>query len=219
MNAYTRTLTGLLTGTFLAFALSANPSQAQDVRYLSPDASSCDIFRGLSRSIPANCATPAEKFQLRTVRGLGRTRGLVLYDEAQPVHVANSSTENEVVTPADDGKRELAVAFRAEFEFDSDELTPEAIAVADRIARVLKHDLMRNKVIEIEGHADATGAEAYNMTLSVRRAAAVKEYLVSRHQIDASRLKVIGKGEADPFDVSDPEAGVNRRVEFKNITG
>lgn len=78
---------------------------------------------------------------------------------------------------------------------------------------------MADKVIEIQGHADARGEEFYNLTLSEKRAAAVAEYLVLEHDIDPARLKFVGKGEAEPYDPEHPEAGINRRVEFKNITG
>jgi outer membrane protein OmpA-like peptidoglycan-associated protein len=210
MNTFTKTLSALIAGTVIA--LAATPSQAQNAHYLAQDASHCEIFRGLSRDLPAECGSVAAKPQHQTLRSFGRTRGLVVFGESQPVRVAEAS-------PVETTSEDLSIAFRAEFEFDSAELTPEAMQIIDRVAAVLKHDLMRDKVIEIDGHADAKGDELYNMSLSERRAHAVTQYLVTQHQIDPSRLKFVGKGESEPYDPSNPDSAVNRRVEFKNITG
>jgi len=66
----------------------------------------------------------------------------------------------------------------------------------------------------VEGHTDAVGSDTYNLTLSQRRAAAVKEYLVSVHGIDAARLKDVGYGLFRPIEGTDPLAAENRRVQF-----
>lgn len=226
MNTYAKSFAGLLSATVLVLAMAATPSQAQNARYLSHNASSCEIFRGLSRSVPIECATEAEKARVQTLRSFGPTRGLVVFGENRPATnasvtkvKASSSKVAVVETQSARESGDLSIAFRAEFEFDSFALTPEAKQVIDRVAQVLKHDVMRDKVIEIQGHADATGTAAYNMSLSEKRAQAVEQYLVSQHQIDASRLRFVGKGETEPFDAAHPEASINRRVEFRNITG
>jgi len=211
MTAYTKSFSGVLTGMVIALSTFATPSHAQDAQYLSQDASHCEIFRGLSRDLPAECRLQRQKSGFRSLRGFGRTRGLVVYDDAKPARVADAS--------ATDPDRDLSIAFRAEFGFDSAVLTPEAKKTVDRVAKVLKHDLMKSKVIQIEGHADAKGADAYNKSLSEKRADAVRAYLVSRHNIDGSRLQFVGKGESEPYDPQDPHSRVNRRVEFKNISG
>jgi outer membrane protein OmpA-like peptidoglycan-associated protein len=218
MNTFTKTLTGLLAGTVIALA-TATPSQAQNAHYLAQNASHCEIFRGLSRDLPAECGTAAAKPRFQTLRSFGRTRGLVVYGETQPVRVAEATPAAATAAPSNDETKDLSIAFRAEFEFDSYELTADAKKTIDRVAQVLNHDLMRDKVIEIDGHADAKGDELYNMTLSEKRAYAVTQYLVTQHKIDPSRLKFVGKGESEPYDPSRPDAGINRRVEFKNITG
>ena len=67
----------------------------------------------------------------------------------------------------------------------------------------------------IEGHTDARGSAFYNEVLSSRRAAAVKIYLVETHGIDPQRLKAVGYGKQQPIAGSDPNAGQNRRVQFR----
>lgn len=68
--------------------------------------------------------------------------------------------------------------------------------------------------IQVAGHTDSQGAEAYNQDLSARRAASVGAYLVSTG-VDAGRINSIGLGETVPVSSNDTAAGraINRRVE------
>ncbi|MBU4537525.1 MAG: OmpA family protein [Weeksellaceae bacterium] len=99
------------------------------------------------------------------------------------------------------------------FGFDSSNLTPAAMANLDKLAEVLKNNLDTN--INIYGHTDSKGTDAYNLSLSDRRAAAVKSYLVSKG-VSASRMMTMGMGEKEPVASNDTDAGraQNRRVEF-----
>ena len=106
------------------------------------------------------------------------------------------------------------------FDFDKDTLRPESIAILDEAVSILgKYDQLR---VEVAGHTDAIGTDAYNQGLSERRAKAVYDYLTS-HGIDASRLTgPNGFGESRPIapntnaDGSDnPEGRArNRRTEL-----
>ena len=58
--------------------------------------------------------------------------------------------------------------------------------------------------ITVQGHADRIGTTAYNQTLSLDRAEAVKAYLVGKGTIDASRITATGRSEQEPVTV--PEA-------------
>ncbi|WOC50969.1 hypothetical protein BPO_0322 [Bergeyella porcorum] len=99
------------------------------------------------------------------------------------------------------------------FGFDSANLTSVAKANLDKLAEVLKNNPDTN--INIYGHTDNKGAAAYNQTLSEKRAAAVKSYLVSKG-IAGSRMFTMGMGLREPIASNDTEAGraQNRRVEF-----
>ncbi|MCJ7932707.1 MAG: OmpA family protein [Chryseobacterium sp.] len=99
------------------------------------------------------------------------------------------------------------------FAFDSSNLTSVAQANLDKLADVLANNPDTN--INIYGHTDSKGADAYNLKLSQRRADAVKAYL-SGKGIASGRMFTKGEGEAMPVASNDTEEGraKNRRVEF-----
>jgi OOP family OmpA-OmpF porin len=100
-----------------------------------------------------------------------------------------------------------------DFGFDSTKITPAFAPLFDNAVATLKRN--PSMTVELEGHTDSTGPEAYNMGLSERRAEAVKNHLVE-NGIDASRLTTKGFGEANPIAPNDTAAGraENRRVGF-----
>lgn len=99
------------------------------------------------------------------------------------------------------------------FGFDSSDLTSSAKANLDKLAEVLKNNPDTN--INIYGHTDSKGTEAYNQSLSERRAASVRSYLISKG-VASSRMITMGVGENEPIATNDTDAGraENRRVEF-----
>lgn len=101
---------------------------------------------------------------------------------------------------------------RDEISFDagSTRLTNIAKAVLDGIALRMKNDL--NSTAVITGYTDDTGSEQANIPLSIKRADAAKEYLVTRHGIDPSRMTTDGKGSGEPeYDNSTPEGKAKNR--------
>lgn len=100
------------------------------------------------------------------------------------------------------------------FDLDKATLRPDAVAILDEAAETLNAEAMVN--VLVIGHTDSSGTDAYNQNLSERRAAAVKDYLVSK-DVAASRLTTDGKGESDPVEPNDTAEGraANRRVELK----
>ncbi|MEM7042223.1 MAG: OmpA family protein [Pseudomonadota bacterium] len=180
-------------------------AEASDAVLLENDASRCEIFRAISPDVPSECRLAPT--------GLGKTRGIRIHGNDQGLAETDAGRPN-----TDDEPQSFSIAMRIQFKFDSSELTPESKTTLGQIAQVLKDDLMRDKVILLEGHADATGREDYNLDLSERRASSVRRYLMSAYGVDGGRLQAVGRGEFDPFDAADPRAGINRRVEFTNLS-
>lgn len=106
-----------------------------------------------------------------------------------------------------------AVSLPVRFGFDSAEIDSSARPQLDALAEGIKL-LPPGTAVVVEGHTDAVGSEEYNQRLSQRRAHAVKEYLVSKHGIDARRLLDTGIGKQQPIDGLSPQAPENRRVQF-----
>ncbi len=102
------------------------------------------------------------------------------------------------------------------FAFDSAQISGDSHKILEQLSDVLKNAPDMN--ISIEGHTDDVGSETYNLDLSIRRAAAVKEYLVLRG-IEAARLSVQGFGERKPKMPSQDlrSRAQNRRVEVVKI--
>ena len=104
------------------------------------------------------------------------------------------------------------------FEFDSDRLLPESKVILKEVAETLS--AYPNIKVDVEGHTDNIGTDAYNLGLSERRSITVQKFLESNGVV-AKRLRPVGYGESVPIDTNDTEAGRenNRRVEFKVTEG
>lgn len=113
-------------------------------------------------------------------------------------------------------KAQKLVLRNVNFEFNKATLTPDGRSILDGIAAGLRGQPTME--VEIEGHTDHIGSDAYNLKLSKARAAAVRDYLVSQG-VQSSRLSSQGYGESQPVASNKTEEGraENRRVEFKVI--
>lgn len=100
------------------------------------------------------------------------------------------------------------------FDSGSATIKPESYAVLKEIATVLEEN--GSIQVEIVGHTDSDGDENLNLTLSQRRAEAVKKALSDQFGIDGGRLSTNGKGESEPIAPNSNSDGKaqNRRVEF-----
>jgi outer membrane protein OmpA-like peptidoglycan-associated protein len=99
------------------------------------------------------------------------------------------------------------------FKIGSADLPDQLRKQLDTFAEVLKGKRDSGRVIRIEGHTDVTGSEDVNLSLSQRRADAVKAYLVSQGA-SSDMLKAVGVGSLRLKVSNDPKAAENRRVEI-----
>ncbi|MDX1561927.1 MAG: OmpA family protein [Gammaproteobacteria bacterium] len=99
------------------------------------------------------------------------------------------------------------------FATDSADLNANFYEVLNSVAVIVNE--FEQTVIEVAGHTDSTGSDAYNQGLSERRAASVASYLVTRNVL-RDRIIEVGMGEARPIADNETAAGrqANRRVEL-----
>jgi len=100
------------------------------------------------------------------------------------------------------------------FAFDSAKLTVAGRKSLESYRARIKPELTQAYAVVVVGHTDSTGNAKYNVGLSKRRAAAVRDYLIETGT-QAAKLRVIGLGAKEPIASNDTDAGraVNRRVE------
>lgn len=98
------------------------------------------------------------------------------------------------------------------FPFNSTEILPAGKENLQQLAKSLEN--YPNSDVLIVGHTDSVGTDAYNQDLSQRRSLAASAYLQSLG-VPASRLQTQGRGESEPIESNDTDAGRarNRRVE------
>ncbi|MEO8909233.1 MAG: OmpA family protein [Gemmatimonadaceae bacterium] len=105
------------------------------------------------------------------------------------------------------------------FEFDRAVLNDEGLQLLDaKVAALQANPAIR---VRIEGNADDSGSDEYNMALSQRRAAIAHRYLTDRG-IDGSRLQIVSNGEEHPSCTAshdEPCRAQNRRDEFVILSG
>ena len=134
---------------------------------------------------------------------------------AEPVDPTptDTGTDPEVPSPEVDIPTMKSQVKDVFFDFDNFELRPDARAILQENARLLK-EIGGNLVLE--GHCDERGTEDYNLALGQRRADAVLEYLTDLG-VSGSGVGTVSYGEEKPFDTGHDESAwaQNRRAHFR----
>lgn len=151
-----------------------------------------------------------------------RTRGIEIVGQpaARPMAATQAATGTPMPettpqpAPQPAAEAPTTIGFRIPFALNSAELLPEGRPFLDQLGQVMQSE--PNLSLAVEGHTDARGTDAYNMTLSQKRAKAVQGYLSQVWHIPAQRLNVVGKGKSEPL-TADPLDAENRRVQFRPL--
>ena len=102
---------------------------------------------------------------------------------------------------------------RALFDFNKATLKQTHVTELDEAIEKIRSKDISTHTIKVVGHTDDIGSNAYNKKLALRRAQAVKDYMVSK-RVDPNKIEVEGKGEQDPIASNKTKEGrsQNRRV-------
>ncbi|WP_305986535.1 OmpA family protein [Roseibium sp. MMSF_3544] len=103
------------------------------------------------------------------------------------------------------------------FDLNSARIRPESYETVGLIADALHTPYLQGQTFFIVGHTSADGPRDYNLELSIKRANAVREALVTTFQVPGQYLQAVGLGEEQLRDPSQPDAAINRRVQLINV--
>lgn len=151
--------------------------------------------------------------------GIGAITGAAVggyMDEQQRKLAEQMRQANNGVTVTRTAENEITLNMPSDVTFDVDraEVKPQFRATLADVANTLRQ--YESTMIDVVGHADATGADAYNQSLSERRSDAVAVFL-QQNGVQSARIVSVGFGESRPVASNDTIEGraQNRRVEIK----
>ena len=136
-----------------------------------------------------------------------------IIDNLKPKPVAKTRSLRNLTVEKNEAP---SISLTIQFEFDSAEVSQQSRSQLDVLADAMKSEDLIDYSFKIEGHTDAKGSGDYNLRLSERRAAAVREILDSKG-VSKSRLVTLGKGSSELLNRQDPFAAENRRVKFITV--
>lgn len=144
----------------------------------------------------------------------GVAGGVVGYQMDKQIKELKEQTAGSGIDVTQEGDGILLNLPDVTFAVDSTAISPSFQSALDKVAQSMVQ--YPNSLIDVYGHTDSTGSDAYNMDLSKRRADSVARYLASRG-VSMARIQTQGMGENYPVaDNGTPEGrALNRRVEIK----
>jgi len=180
-------------------AIAGEVTEGQILQALTPKK---PLTRSLSMAPPRETATSATDNQfIDTVRNRA-TRSL------------SSGERQQIATIAD---QRPSIDLEINFDYDSATIGAQAKSAVEALGRALTNPDLKGATFLLAGYTDAAGSDAYNQTLSERRADAVKHYLVEKFGIAGNDLVTVGYGETRLKKPDAPRDAANRRVQVVNM--
>ncbi|KTT66598.1 OmpA family protein [Sphingomonas sanguinis] len=140
--------------------------------------------------------------------------GAYMDKQERDLRARTAGTDVQVVRQGDDLLLNLPSGIT--FAYNSSQVQPQFRQTLDQVADILSQ--YKQTYIDVYGHTDSTGSDAYNQRLSEQRAVSVADYLASRG-VQPARIGTRGFGKSQPIASNDTEEGraANRRVEIKIV--
>jgi len=185
------------------------------IHELSKERPKASLVRSLYDSFLSNYLLAKEKVEV------AKRESLVCYTGKVELPVVQAEPQEFILqTPVEPKKEEhakvekpLMVRARIHFDFNKADIKKEYIPLLKEVVKILKENPNIN--LRVEGYTDDIGTKAYNQKLALRRAMAVKDFLV-KEGIDPERIQVVGFGKERYIAENTTPIGrlINRRVEF-----
>jgi OOP family OmpA-OmpF porin len=192
--------------------------------HMSDDPAGAEFLRKLSATSTSNCGSSRSSSSVMNVAALQNFEREVYFGALPAVAAAPRDSDGDGVMDDQDqcpgtplgvtvDGRGCWVIPHLHFAFDSAKIDPQFYDELNEVAAVMKAN--PSAAGYIDGHTDSVGTDAYNQSLSQRRAQAVRDYLVQAG-VPASSLESRGFGEAKPAYSNETADGrsSNRRVEL-----
>lgn len=109
------------------------------------------------------------------------------------------------------------VTLEVRFDPDSSIIRPESYQTLGLVADALCRSTMLPNAFLIVGHTESTGKREFNLTLSQRRADAIRDALVATFKISPKRIQTLGLGEEQMRDAAQPASAVNARFQIVTV--
>ncbi len=103
------------------------------------------------------------------------------------------------------------------FDADSPIIRPESYQQVGQLADALSHPMLLHYKFLIVGHTESVGRRDHNLTLSQRRADAIRDVLANTFKVSAKRLQSVGLGEEQLLDATRWTAAVNQRLQVMTV--
>lgn len=175
---------------------------------------SYDIINGLARpaGIPKTIDKNASSFDPKFLIG-GKDDDFIRTLPAENLSETQRTELNLYIIQQDLPRIDIDI----NFAFASDKPLSSSMAIIEIISNALKSPQLAGNRFLVAGHTDTVGSASSNLTLSNKRAAAVRQILISKYHIDPRRLVAVGFG-FDRLKIErDPLSSQNRRVEIVNL--
>jgi outer membrane protein OmpA-like peptidoglycan-associated protein len=184
-----------------ALAADANVTADQILDALQPK----PVTRGLSTGAPAAQVDPVAKAkEAGFLQGLRdrKTRSLSLSEREHIAEIAATKPN---------------IDLEIQFDYNSASIRKTSMPSVKALGEALSDPKLKGSTFVVAGHTDGVGGDAFNQSLSERRAESIKQYLVSQYHIASGELVAVGYGKTKLKDTNNPADGVNRRVQVVNM--
>ena len=147
---------------------------------------------------------PADNEEFAISKDGAKIRGLIFVEQKD-----KRPLKHKPITPKQNLK---ALSLEILFAYNSATLTAEGQQQLRPVGEALANADLKGRRYIVEGHTDVIGGDQFNIDLSLRRAEAVKDFLLSQYGLPTTALKIEGKGKTNLANTEDPTSEVNRRV-------